>query len=89
MWFSQNARGYTGLMLATLIASGLLVRMTIETRQSPRLAVAYAVTMALAVYIHMTAALIVIGHAIWWCALVIWRRSRSRIISPRGTTLIA
>ncbi|HYN81234.1 MAG TPA: glycosyltransferase family 39 protein [Gemmatimonadaceae bacterium] len=76
VWFSQNARGYTGLMLATLIASGLLVKMTTATTRRPGPAVAYAVTMALAVYIHMTAALIVIGHAIWWFGLVTLRREK-------------
>ena len=45
VWFSQNARGYTGLMLATLIASGLLVRMTSATTSRRRLTLAYALTM--------------------------------------------
>ena len=76
VWFSQNARGYTGLMLATLIASGLLVRMTGETTPRLRLAIAYAITMALALYMHMTAALIVAGHGMWWLALVVARRDR-------------
>jgi len=76
VWFSQNARGYTGLMLATLIASGMLVRMTSATSPRLRLAMGYSITMALALYIHMTAALIVAGHGIWWLALVIARRDK-------------
>lgn len=76
VWFSQNARGYTGLMLATLIASGMLVKMTSEATPKLRLAVAYAITMGLALYIHLTAALIVAGHGLWWLALIIARRER-------------
>lgn len=76
VWFSQNARGYTGLMLATLIASGMLVKMTSTPKPGLRLAMAYAVTMGLALYIHMTAALIIAGHAIWWLALAIARRDK-------------
>jgi mannosyltransferase len=74
VWFSQNARGYTGLMLATLVASGLLVKITTESKWRPGLAIAYGITMGLALYIHMTAALILAGHAIWWCGLAIARR---------------
>jgi uncharacterized membrane protein len=76
VWFSQNARGYTGLTLATLIASGLLVRMTSTTKPRWRLTLAYAVTMGLALYIHMTAALIIAGHGLWWLALVMARRDK-------------
>lgn len=76
VWFSQNARGYTGLMLATLIASGLLVKMAAGTRWRLGLAIAYAITMALALYIHMTAALIIVGHAVWWCGLLVSRREK-------------
>ena len=76
VWFSQNARGYTGLMVATLIASGLLVKMTSAREPKLRLAIAYAITMALALYIHLTAALIIAGHGIWWLGLVIARRDK-------------
>jgi mannosyltransferase len=76
VWFSQNARGYTGLMLATLIATGLLVKMTTETRWKLALAIAYGIAMGLALYIHMTAAFIIAGHAIWWVALIVARRER-------------
>lgn len=76
VWFSQNARGYTGLMVATLIASALLVKMTTGARWRMSLAAAYGITMGVALYIHMTAALIIVGHAIWWCALVVSVREK-------------
>jgi mannosyltransferase len=76
VWFSQNARGYTGLMVAALIGSGLLVRLTSEMRPRPRFAVIYALTMGLALYIHLTAALVVTAHAVWWFGLVMLRREK-------------
>ena len=80
VWFSQNARGYTALLLATLVASGLLVKMTAATDSRWQLSVGYATTMALALYTHFTAALIVIGHFIWWAVLVM--RNRGKPIWP-------
>lgn len=76
VWFSQNARGYTGLMLATLIASTQLVKMTTGARWRMSLAAAYGIAMGVALYIHMTAAVIIVGHAIWWCALVVSVREK-------------
>lgn len=77
VWFSQNARGYTGLLLATLVGSGLLVKLSACTTWSWRLAIGYAITMALAVYMHVTAGLIVVGHFIWWGLLVLRNRNMS------------
>ena len=80
VWFSQDARGYTALLLAALVASGLLVKMTTHTTGTWQLSIAYAATMALAVYTHFTAALIVIGHFIWLAVLV--ARNRRKPIWP-------
>lgn len=83
VWFSQNARGYTGLLFATLVASALLVKLSARTTWSWRLAIGYAITTALAVYIHITAGLIVVGHVIWWGILVLPGRNRSWWSSAR------
>ncbi|MDP9179896.1 MAG: hypothetical protein M3O61_19690, partial [Gemmatimonadota bacterium] len=80
VWFSQNARGYTGLLLCALVASGLLVKMATTAQSRWPLAIGYAVTMALATLIHPTAALIVAGHAVWWAVLAI--RNRGNLIWP-------
>ncbi len=65
VWFSQNARGYTGLLLWTLLASECLIRLLTEPREDRRtLAAGYALTMALAVYTHSTAALVGVAHAL-------------------------
>jgi hypothetical protein len=77
VWFSQNARGYTALLLATLVASALMLRMAAETKLNWRLAAGYSVTMALALYMHLTAALIVAGHLVWWAGLVVTNRSKT------------
>lgn len=77
LWFSQNARGYTGMLLLALIASGLLVKLLAGgARRSWPLVLGYAITMALAVWIHLTAAFIAIAHLIIWGWLAIRNRQR-------------
>lgn len=63
VWFSQNARGYTALMLFSVLGTGVLHRVLTGTSRAPlRDAWLYAVILALAVYTHLTAALIAVGH---------------------------
>ncbi len=70
VWFSQNARGYTGLLFWTLLASALLLQL-LRNREPARwgTAVAYAACMALALYTHVTAAAVAAAHAViaGWC----------------------
>lgn len=64
VWFSQNARGYTGLLFFTLIATGLFLRLVREGRRGRwGLPVAYGAAMALALYTHMTAGVLFVAHA--------------------------
>lgn len=78
VWFSQNARGYTGLLLFTLLGTELLLRMFAETNPRGFLRpAAYGLWMALAALMHATAALIVVGHALAWIALLVARRNRA------------
>jgi mannosyltransferase len=73
LWFSQNARGYTGLLLFTLLGTHELLRMFGETNpRSLKRPLAYGTWMALAALTHATAVLIVVGHALVWAALA-WR----------------
>ncbi len=76
VWFSQNARGYTGLLLWTLLGSGLfltLLRGSGRPRWGP--VVGYGLVMSLAVLTHATAAIVVAAHVVIWLALV-WRAPR-------------
>jgi hypothetical protein len=53
VWFSQNARGYTGLLFFGLLATWLLVR---ALRQpTARVWLGFGLCLALSMYIHLTA----------------------------------
>jgi len=69
VWYSQNARGYTGLLFGVLCASILFIRLLATTRPPARLIVGYAVVAALSVWIQLTAAFIVLVHGLVWLAL--------------------
>jgi mannosyltransferase len=56
VWFSQNARGYTGLLFFTLVGSGCFLLLLSEPgTHAWRRIIGYAVSMALAHMIHVTA----------------------------------
>jgi 4-amino-4-deoxy-L-arabinose transferase-like glycosyltransferase len=74
VWFSQNARGYTGLLLFSLLGTTALLRL-LGGRAGPGFGTAaeYGGWMALAIYTHVTAVFIVAAHALvwlgcWWAA---------------------
>lgn len=68
VWFSQNARGYTGLLLGTLVGSTLFVNLIRAEAPSRRLVWTYASVMALTLLTHVTALVVVAGHAACWLA---------------------
>lgn len=71
VWFSQNARGYTGLLLFSLLGTTALLRLLGGRAGSGYgSAVGYGCWMALAIYTHVTAVFIVAAHAAVW--LVCW-----------------
>jgi 4-amino-4-deoxy-L-arabinose transferase-like glycosyltransferase len=69
VWFSQNARGYSGLLFWALLSSYLLLRALREDR--PGLWLAYAATAALGIYTHITMVFVIAGqgivylHSLW------------------------
>ncbi len=67
VWFSQNARGYTGLLLAALVSTELLVRASRASR--PALWRAYGLSCALGAWIHMNMIFVVAGQLAAWLAL--------------------
>jgi hypothetical protein len=62
IWFSQNARGYTGLLLFALLTSWMLIKGFNENR--PRHWVVYGIVSALGAYTHLTMVIIVFSHFI-------------------------
>jgi hypothetical protein len=62
VWFSQNARGYTGLLFWAILSSWLLVR-AMRARTLPLWAL-YGLTAALGVYTHMTMLFVVAGQLV-------------------------
>jgi mannosyltransferase len=81
IWFSQNARGYTGMAFWTLAASILFIRSA--NNGKARDWVLYGIVAALGVYTHLTMAFVVVGHAlvyVWLVAL----RTRSIRHLPRA-----
>ena len=72
VWFSQNARGYTGLLFWTLLASWLLLRGLREAR--PQLWLFYAIAVALGVYTHITMLFVFLGHFIIYLSTPVVRR---------------
>lgn len=62
VWFSQNARGYTGLLFWTLLASWAFV--AAQQRSSRRYWLLYSIFCALGVYTHMSMLFVMLGHLI-------------------------
>jgi mannosyltransferase len=80
VWFSQNARGYTGLLFFALVGTALFHRLLTDPAAGPRVAVGYGLVMALAAYTHVTAVFISITHALVGIG-VLWR-SGAAVGSP-------
>lgn len=72
IWFSQNARGYTGILLGTLIGTSLFVDLLRGRASRPGGVWCYAVVMALTVLTHVTALVVVAGHGLVW----LWQARR-------------
>jgi hypothetical protein len=60
VWFSQNARGYTGVLFFTLLSSELLLR-GLENRQ-PKTWLAYGLALALGGFTHLTMLFTALTH---------------------------
>ncbi len=73
VWFSQNARGYTGLLLLSLLGTSLFLEGLRRPSVGPWLA--YAGVLALALYTHLSGAFVFAAHGIV-CAFL-WARHRA------------
>jgi uncharacterized membrane protein len=75
IWFSQNARGYIGLLFWTILASWFFLRATGDAR--PKWWLLYAAAAALGVYTHMMMLFVVAGHFITYILLL---RAQHRLV---------
>ncbi len=73
VWFSQNARGYTGLLMTTLFATWALLE-ALE-RDGWKWWVLYAAAIVTGMWIHMTMAFVVAAHGIIYLIFLIRPRT--------------
>lgn len=69
VWFSQNARGYSGVALGMVIASILFIRLITTPEPRGRQLAAYAVVAALTAWLNLVGALIILVHGLTWLGL--------------------
>lgn len=88
VWFSQNARGYTGLLLFTILGTGFFLKLLSRSRAGTgALVLGYAAAMAAAAYTHLTAGLVVIAHALVLAVVLAARRDRRSWAAARPAIL--
>jgi mannosyltransferase len=75
IWFSQNARGYTGLLFWTLVASALFLQALRGGRR--QLWLGYAATAGLGVYTQMTMLFVIVSHFIVYVMTLFARRKEA------------
>ena len=80
VWFSQNARGYTGLLFWTILSSWLFIR-GLRNKQSSTW-ILFAITIALGVYTHLSMLFVLAGQSIIYLGIMLRRKSeRSQLLS--------
>jgi 4-amino-4-deoxy-L-arabinose transferase-like glycosyltransferase len=84
IWFSQNARGYIGLLFWTLLASGLLLRGTKEGKT--RIWCSYAAAIALGTYTNTAMIFVIGGHFCIYVYQLI--RERNDVVPLRWSGLL-
>ena len=74
IWFSQDARGYTGLLFLTLLATWLWLEALDRDQWGTWLG--YSACVVLGIWIHMTMIFVAAAHALIF--LIVWLRSERR-----------
>jgi mannosyltransferase len=90
VWFSQNARGYSGLLLLATVSSLFLIR-GLRHPDDGRSWLGFAVSTALGMYVHLTMIFVVVAQ---FTALIVeawrgWPRFRSRWVTPLAGGFVA
>jgi uncharacterized membrane protein len=78
IWFSQNARGYTGLLFFAILASYFFIRAQREDRRA--LWIFYGAASALGIYTHITMVFVVVSH----CVIYVWKAVQGRTSARSG-----
>ncbi len=78
VWFSQNARGYTALLLLSLLATSLFLHGV--RHRSPGAWLGYALVLALGLYTHLSGAFVFAAHGLVYLVLL----ARARPASGRA-----
>lgn len=86
IWFSQNARGYTLLLVCALLATWALIRWLDSGRRLFLLV--YAVAISAGCYAHLSMVLVCVSHAIA-CAIEMLGRGRQSRPGSEPITLVA
>jgi mannosyltransferase len=79
IWFSQNARGYTELAFFSTL--GMLLFLRGMERPSRAIWLAYGVTLALAIFTHLTGAFVFAAQGFVWLAVVAWNAARGKAVA--------
>jgi len=88
VWFSQNARGYTGMLLGTVLLSILFIRLITQNKPGVRPVIAYAFVAALATWVHLTSAFIVMAHGMIWLVAIASRGGKKKRDLKLATGLV-
>jgi 4-amino-4-deoxy-L-arabinose transferase-like glycosyltransferase len=89
VWFSQNARGYTGILFATTLGTALFLEGCAKPRA--RTWLAYAATIALGMAMHLTMGFVALAQGLVWIVLVARSRDRrlATVLPPLGGLALA
>lgn len=82
VWFSQNARGYMGLLFFTLLATWLWLEALTQSRWSWWMG--YAVAGAFGLWIHLTMAFVLAAHALLYAVLLVRPVEKAKQGKARG-----
>jgi len=77
VWFSQSARGYSGLLFFTILAAWLWLEAV--RSGTTRWWIGYAVCIALGMWIHMTMLFVLAAHGIAYLGLLATRRRAATV----------
>jgi mannosyltransferase len=80
IWFSQNARGYSGLLFFSTLGTWLWLEAS--TRGTARLWVMYTIAVWLGLWIHMTMVFVVAAHGIVYLSWFAGRQTSQPALDP-------